>query len=163
MRRMANPFVDACRFQERRNGTRTGGLARARPKVKNNPWFLSGYRADLLTKSVGAPSWRHYLPFSKDINMLMTADFATDRGAALMGTLGKHFGHKIPVDIAEETVLMHFEMGDARMSTTATGLHLSLDGADTTQLERMRDVVESHLLRFAHRQDPAPLTWSTPV
>jgi len=97
---------------------------------------------------------------ARDIQMLMTADFATERATALMGTLGKHFGHKIPVQIADDKVLLQFEMGEATLTTTPTGLHLVLEGADDAQLERLRDVVESHLLRFAHREDPAPLTWT---
>jgi hypothetical protein len=95
--------------------------------------------------------------------MLMTADFDTDRGAALMGTLGKHFGHKVPVQITDDNVHLQFEMGEATLTTTPTGLHLALEGADDAQLERLRDVVESHLLRFAHREDPAPLNWTFPV
>ncbi|MDN5567874.1 MAG: DUF2218 domain-containing protein [Paracoccus sp. (in: a-proteobacteria)] len=95
--------------------------------------------------------------------MQMTADFATERAAALMGTMGKHFGHKIPVTTADDHVILQFGMGDARISTVPNGLHLSLEAADPEAMESLLGVVESHLLRFAHREDPAPLAWSAPA
>ncbi|WP_378947129.1 DUF2218 domain-containing protein [Paracoccus sp. R86501] len=95
--------------------------------------------------------------------MQMTADFATERATGLMTTMGKHFGHKIPVTMADDHVILGFEMGDARIATTTEGLHLSLQGSDAEALERLRGVVESHLLRFAQRDDPAPLAWSAPA
>lgn len=95
--------------------------------------------------------------------MQMTADFATERATGLMTTMGKHFGHKIPVTMAEDHVILGFEMGEARIAATAEGLHLSLQGSDAEALERLRGVVESHLLRFAQRDDPAPLAWSAPA
>lgn len=95
--------------------------------------------------------------------MQMTADFATERATGLMTTMGKHFGHKIPVTMADDYVILGFEMGEARIDTTAEGLHLSLQGSDAEALERLRGVVESHLLRFAQRDDPAPLAWSAPA
>ena len=95
--------------------------------------------------------------------MQMTADFATARAKGLMTTMGKHFGHKIPVTMADNHVILGFEMGEARITTIAEGLHLSLQGSDAGALERLRSVVERHLLRFAQRDDPAPLAWSAPA
>ena len=92
--------------------------------------------------------------------MQMTADFATERATGLMTTMGKHFGHKIPVTMADDHVILDFEMGRAHIAPDDQGLHLSLQGDDAQSLERLREVVESHLLRFAQRDDPAPLTWS---
>lgn len=95
--------------------------------------------------------------------MLMTADFTTDRATALMGTMGKHFGHKIPVTVEDDHVILQFEMGDARIQANADSLHLALEGRDAAGLEALRGVVESHLMRFAQRDDPQPLAWSTPA
>ncbi|WP_405403234.1 DUF2218 domain-containing protein [Paracoccus sp. Ld10] len=95
--------------------------------------------------------------------MRMTADFPTARAAALTGTMAKHFGHKIPVSQGDSHAVLTFEMGVARIEARDASLHLELDGADAPAMERLREVVESHLLRFAHREDPAPLSWTPPA
>lgn len=92
--------------------------------------------------------------------MQMTADFPTARGAALMSTLSKHFAHKIEVTTGDDWTALHFEMGVARIALGPQGLNLALDASDPAGMEQLRGVVESHLLRFAHREDPAPLGWS---
>ncbi len=92
--------------------------------------------------------------------MRMTADFPTARAAALMGTMAKHFGHKIPVTQDDRHAVLTFEMGQARIEAQHASLHLALEAADPDALERLRAVIESHLLRFAHRDDPAPLAWT---
>ncbi|WP_265502013.1 DUF2218 domain-containing protein [Paracoccus beibuensis] len=92
--------------------------------------------------------------------MQMTADFPTARGQALMGTTAKHFGHKIPVTLTDAHAQLQFEMGEAQIAVTPAGLHLALSASDADRMERLRDVLERHLLRFAHREDPAPLTWT---
>ena len=91
--------------------------------------------------------------------MRMTADFPTARAAALTGTMAKHFGHKIPVTHDDRLAVLTFEMGVARIEA----LHLTLEAADTESLERLRAVIESHLMRFAHREEPAPPAWTPPA
>lgn len=92
--------------------------------------------------------------------MRMTAQFPTARATPLMGTLSKHFGHKIPVTLEESRAELVFEMGRARLEAGPEVLHLALEAGDAEALERLRGVVESHLLRFAHRENPAPLDWT---
>lgn len=92
--------------------------------------------------------------------MQMTADFPTERAQALLGTMAKHFGHKIPVSLEDDRAELRFEMGVADIAVTPSGLRLELSAQGAEPLERLRGVVESHLLRFAHREDPAPLAWS---
>lgn len=91
--------------------------------------------------------------------MQMTATLPTARAPALMGTMAKHFGHKIPVEVADDHAVLRFEMGEARLAARADQLDLALQSADAAALERLCEVVESHLMRFAHREDPAPLVW----
>ncbi|WP_410218066.1 DUF2218 domain-containing protein [Paracoccus sp. (in: a-proteobacteria)] len=92
--------------------------------------------------------------------MQMTASFPTMRASALLGTMSKHFAHKITVIEEEDCSTLHFEMGEAGISVTPEGLHLTLNALDPDAMERLRGVVEGHLLRFAHREDPAPLAWT---
>lgn len=91
--------------------------------------------------------------------MLITASLPTARAPALMGTMAKHFGHKIPVEVADDRAVLRFEMGDARLAAGSDHLQLALEAGDDAALERLREVVESHLMRFAHREEPAPLVW----
>lgn len=95
--------------------------------------------------------------------MRMTADFPTARAAALTGTMAKHFGHKIPVTHDDRLAVLTFEMGVARIVAQDASLRLTLEAADTESLEGLRAVIESHLMRFAHREEPAPPAWTPPA
>lgn len=92
--------------------------------------------------------------------MTICADFPTDRAGALMGTMSKHFAHKITVTSQADRCLLHFPDGLATIYATETGLRLIVEGSPAETRDRLRDILESHLLRFAHRQNPAPLTWT---
>jgi uncharacterized protein len=91
--------------------------------------------------------------------MQMTAELPTARAAALMGTMTKHFGHKIPVELLEDRATIWFEAGQARMAVTDRGLQLTVEAEAAEALGRLQGVVESHLLRFAHREEPEALVW----
>lgn len=95
--------------------------------------------------------------------MKVTASFPTQRGPALMGTMAKHFGHKIPVTSSDTSALFDFQDGTASLALTPTGLALQIDAPTVDLIARLRGVIESHLLRFAHREDPQPLIWSDPA
>ena len=90
----------------------------------------------------------------------MESAHASDRAPALMATMAKHFGHKIPVDHGDTAVTLHFEMGDAVLTCDDKVLRMALDAPDAAAMADLRDVVERHLMRFAHREDPRPLTWT---
>ncbi|MBW7057062.1 DUF2218 domain-containing protein [Paracoccus bogoriensis] len=91
--------------------------------------------------------------------MQLTATFPTERGPALMGTMAKHFGHKIQVEASDTRARLHFAAGTATIALTPTGLHLTVEAPEAEPLDMLRGVVESHLLRFAHREAPHPLDW----
>ncbi len=95
--------------------------------------------------------------------MQSSADFPTTRGAQLMQTLAKHFGHKIPVEIADDRAVISFDFGDALAETTEAGLRLQVTGKDAEAVRKLADVVDGHLLRFAHRDEPKPLEWTRPA
>lgn len=95
--------------------------------------------------------------------MQQIAEFPTARGAQLLTTMSKHFAHKIEVDMRDDHAQFHFDIGEARIETTADGLLLTADAAGEDDMDRLQKVLESHLLRFAHREDPKPLNWRTPA
>ncbi len=92
--------------------------------------------------------------------MQMDAAFASDRAPSLMATMAKHFGHKIEVEETDTGAILHFEMGNATLGCDDKVLHLSLEAPDEDRLETLRQVVESHLMRFAHRENPRALDWN---
>ena len=95
--------------------------------------------------------------------MKQTAEFPTARGPQLLATLSKHFGHKIRVETQDSRAQLHFDMGAATLETIPDGLRLTADATDEDDLQQLRDVLESHLLRFAFREDPQPLIWNAPA
>lgn len=92
--------------------------------------------------------------------MRYTANFQTARGPQLMSTMAKHFGHKIPVEQDDRRASMTFEWGDAEIAVVEDGLSLNVEGESTEGAARLKQVIESHLLRFAFREDPQAIQWS---
>lgn len=92
--------------------------------------------------------------------MRAVADFPTERATALMQTMTKHFGHKILTTLSDHDAVLSFEMGQAMLVAHDATLHLVLDADAPAALTQLSGIIESHLLRFAHRDDPAPLVWS---
>jgi hypothetical protein len=75
-----------------------------------------------------------------------------------MGQLCKHFEHKLPVTLAEDSGRIEFPMGVCSLVAEADTLVLRAVAADEAALERLEDVVARHLLRFAFR-DPPEILW----
>jgi hypothetical protein len=51
-----------------------------------------------------------------------------------------------------------FDIGDCKLHAEAETLRLDVESPDTEQLDRLKDVVERHLVRFAFREELA-ITW----
>lgn len=94
--------------------------------------------------------------------MKQIAEFHTARGPQLLATLSKHFGHKIRVETRDGHAQLHFDMGEAVIEAIPEGLRLTADATGKDDLQQLQDVLESHLLRFAFREDPQPLVWNAP-
>lgn len=92
--------------------------------------------------------------------MRLTACLPTDRATQLMATAAKHFAHKVAVDQDDGTARVAFPTGLGVMSVQDGALSLVIEAADAGAAERVREVLEGHLLRFAHREAPEPLVWS---
>ncbi|MCF4165261.1 DUF2218 domain-containing protein [Zavarzinia compransoris] len=90
---------------------------------------------------------------------------ATASGRRYLGQLCKHFAHKIPteLDLDAGNGRIDFPFGTCRLKSDAEGLRLDAEAADADTLEQVQQVIESHLIRFAHRED-LTMTWaSTPA
>ena len=84
----------------------------------------------------------------------------------------KHFAHKVPAEWNEETAKITFEPGICTMTAEDGGLAINLEGNTTEDAQRLIYVIESHLMRFAWReevdldwvnQDGEPVSKSTKV
>ncbi|WP_323771709.1 DUF2218 domain-containing protein [Antarctobacter sp.] len=85
--------------------------------------------------------------------------FSTDRADRYLGTLCKHFGHKVPVRHDKGTGQIELPFGLCVLSADETGLALSVEASDKSQLDKTIKVISSHLERFAFRENP-DLTWT---
>lgn len=92
--------------------------------------------------------------------MRMTAFLPTERPAPLMATAAKHFAHRVSVEQDETSARVAFPAGPGTMTITDGGLALAIEAPTAEAAEQVRDVLEGHLLRFAHREAPAPLVWT---
>ena len=92
--------------------------------------------------------------------MQQIAHFPTDRAAQYVATMAKHFGHKIPVEVTGDAVVLRFEAGPGRLEARADGIALQVEAETAEDAAMLADVLERHLLRFAHREEPAALVWT---
>jgi hypothetical protein len=81
------------------------------------------------------------------------AQVATDKPAAYMRQLCKHFGHKVDTSFDEESGYIQFEFGRCELHASDRTLAIEVSAADEDSHSRMESVVGSHLERFGRRDD----------
>jgi uncharacterized protein len=85
---------------------------------------------------------------------------ATERPERYGSQLVKHFTHKdLPGSWEDGRGFVEFSFGKATFSSEPGTLNLRIDAADAESLDRLRDVVERHLVRFGAR-DEISVVWS---
>lgn len=79
----------------------------------------------------------------------------TAKASGYLQQLCKHFGHKIPVEFDERRGRIGFPMGTCELEARegANALTLRASAATAEELARVEEVVASHLLRFAFREE----------
>jgi len=88
------------------------------------------------------------------------SNFETARASRYLQALCKHFAHKVPVSYDTATGRAEMPFGLLSMHASANTLHLEVEATDGTSLDRMKHVVEAHLVRFAFRERLEELDWS---
>jgi len=88
-----------------------------------------------------------------------TAIFKTEKGARYMGQLCKHFAHKIDAKFEGDMGYAKFDFGTANMQADTEGLLMSVEANDDETLARTKGVIESHLIKFAFREELEALDW----
>jgi hypothetical protein len=85
--------------------------------------------------------------------------FKTEHATKYIQQLCKHFAHKVQVEFTETNGLAELPPGPARMMALKDALRIEINGEDAAGLERARYIIDSHLERFAFREDFKTMDW----
>ena len=88
-----------------------------------------------------------------------TAHVQTAEAARYMKQLCRHFAHRVPAVFDESEGTVTFEFGECQLQAGPAELLLRANAPDPASLERLEQVIGSHLERFAHR-DGLTVEWS---
>lgn len=86
--------------------------------------------------------------------------YTTPNARKYMTQLCKHFAHKVPTDITEESGEIRFDIGTAQLRADDAILTVNLMASSDEALDRLRGILDSHLQRFAFREEFAGIDWS---
>ena len=95
-----------------------------------------------------------------ELMLKATARFRTENGRKYLVQLCKHFAHRIEVEYTEEKGRCMLPSGRAEMAADDEGITFVVSAEEETGLERAKDVISSHLARFAFRENLEDLPWS---
>ncbi|KXF76411.1 hypothetical protein ATN84_16205 [Paramesorhizobium deserti] len=88
-----------------------------------------------------------------------TARCRTPHADKYIQQLCKHFGHKIEAVYADGHGECCFSCGTAIMDADLENLEIRVEAADAEGLKDTKHVIESHLIRFAFRENMPALAW----
>lgn len=83
----------------------------------------------------------------------------TENGQKYLVQLCKHFAHKITVSYTDSQGSCQFACGAARLDADTDGLRMIATAADAESLAQTQSIIESHLVRFAFRENLGALDW----
>lgn len=89
-----------------------------------------------------------------------TGRFSTQNAQKYMTQLCKHFGHKVPAEVEGDAGQVRFAAGLAEMTSDDQALSVVLSGDSGEAVASLQEVIDSHLQRFAFREDFAGMEWS---
>ena len=89
------------------------------------------------------------------------AEVATASAQRYLGQMCKHFGHRVPVELAldEGRGSIAFPFGTCRLAAEDGTLHLTAEAAGPDAIAQVQEVIGRHLIRFAFREELA-VNWS---
>lgn len=90
--------------------------------------------------------------------MTVRGRLSSDEPQALALRMAKHFGHKVPVEQSGERTTITIPPGRFELEPDGDALVVVLRPASGETLERLREVVLTHLARFA-RGAPVEVSW----
>ncbi|MDF0602006.1 DUF2218 domain-containing protein [Psychromarinibacter sp. C21-152] len=89
--------------------------------------------------------------------------FPTAKASRYLQQLCKHFAHKRDVTYDAQSGEVALPVGPARMQATESELVVEVQADDDESLARARTIIDSHLERFAFREEFKQMDWSGPV
>lgn len=87
------------------------------------------------------------------------AHLETANGQKYLVQLCKHFAHKIEVSYTKHHGECQFACGGGILDANENGLTMVVRSSDEQGLAQTQSIIESHLVRFAFREDLQPLDW----
>ncbi|MBK0326238.1 DUF2218 domain-containing protein [Rhodobacteraceae bacterium F11138] len=84
----------------------------------------------------------------------------TAHGRKYLGQLCKHFAHKIEVEYSDSEGTCALPTGPARLYAGDTDIRMEVDVESPEDLPRAQGIIESHILRFAFRENIDKLEWT---
>lgn len=91
--------------------------------------------------------------------MYSTARFETTNGRKYLVQLCKHFAHKVEVRIDGDHGECALPPGLATLDADDSGLVMKVSAETREGLTQAKTIVESHLIRFAFREELTQLDW----
>ncbi|HRO48530.1 MAG TPA: DUF2218 domain-containing protein [Hyphomicrobium sp.] len=88
-----------------------------------------------------------------------TSTFETDRASRYLQAMCKHFAHKVPVSYDASAGTADMPFGLVSMHADETALRFEIEATDAPSLDRLKYVVEAHIVRFAFREKLQGLDW----
>ena len=77
--------------------------------------------------------------------------------SSYIGKLCRHFRHKIETEYTPTTGLATFPFGTCEMSATSEQLLFSIVAPTVDEVEKIKGVLERHLLKFSYKEELAIL------
>jgi hypothetical protein len=81
------------------------------------------------------------------------ARVTTENASKYLQQLCKHFQHKLPATFDPAAGAITFPMGEVKLAAEPEALALALESPGADELEKLKDVVARHLVRFAFREE----------
>jgi len=91
--------------------------------------------------------------------MKSTATIRTPNARRYLVQLCKHFAHRVPATFGERDGEIVFEAGKVGLRASPETFMLWADAAEMGALQRLEQVIESHLKRFAFREPDLAVEW----
>jgi hypothetical protein len=91
--------------------------------------------------------------------MKSSTTLLTPNGRKYMIQLCKHFGHRAPATYNDREGEIVFEVGKVGLRAAPETLMLCAEANEPSGVERLEQVIESHLKRFAFREPELSFDW----
>ena len=90
----------------------------------------------------------------------LIGEFKTTHASKYLQQLCKHFAHKVAVDYDTEFGKAALPPGPATMQATEAALTVTVTAQDSEGLAQAQHIIDSHMVRFAHREKFETMAWS---